>query len=356
LLARDPRSRYVFAIIGFFFFVFLLGSAAAMPRYRDYALGDNFVMVNKLVFVFICWEVLRRRFETAEQKAPLFCVFEGLVFVQSAVVILSFTFNWELFAPYRGARFGYAGLIPAQNEVSGFFVIAFFYFFTRLVSQGRSGIGALATTVAGLMTGTRVLLILPLILVLWVGPRVLRPRVKKSYAWIGAAAMLLAVTAWLARGYLLGRIEQSLAYFEYFLRMGGSPWKVLLGSRLFDVERFADGYLPGFGVINYLFGGHDLAAVSTESDLVDLFIRLGLIGGAVFAALYVRLLWRSGGRRAPTHGLFLVVWLGLAIVSGHVVFSAINGGYLAILLLAFSSAEAPERSQRSLSAQRGGRP
>jgi len=340
LLARELRHWRLFALMASLFVIFVLGSLAAMPSYSDYALVDNFVMINKMLFVFICWHTFRRYFEEPKDRALLFRLFEGVILVQSAVVMLSFAFNWEIFAPYRGARFGYAGLIPAQNEVSGFFVIAFFYYLATLAHSGRGEVGILITVVAGLMTGTRMLLALPLIFLLWIAPRMVGRRVRKSQALAAVGMLFLLVVGWLARDYLYSRVERSVTYFQYFVESRGmSPWLVLLGTRLIAVGNFVNAHLPRFGVANYLLGGHDLTQGSTETDLVDVLIRLGVIGAAVFGVAYVRLLWHAEARRASTHAWFVLVWLGLAVVSGHAVFSAINGGYLAILLLAFASVE-----------------
>ena len=359
LLSRKRQSQYIFAVLLFFFGIFALGTLAALPTYSEYAVFGNFAMINKMLFVFICWETFRRYFSTPRQRRRLFSLFEAIILIQAGVIILSTIFHWDVFQSYGPdhSRFGYKGLMPAQNETAAFFVIAFFYYLWKISHLRRGILPLVITTVAALATGTRVTLIPAALLVLYSAYHVARRRVRVVHLRLLAMLLVVGAAGWVRREQLLASLEGSIEYFAYHIPLGAAqsefsqPVLFFLGARLSKTGGFLSESLARFNWVNYLVGGQDLVRHTFESDLGDVFFRLGLIGGFAFWLLYLRVL--SGGLRGrPLRYLFTVVWLCVAVVAGHLVFSAVNGAYLAILLLAFNSTEYLRPSQRQLLAPR----
>lgn len=347
LLLRISRGLRAWRIMLFLYGVYFLGAIAGLTSLyspAEYEFFENFKDVNKLAFFFICWETYRLYFKTIAAQEQLFKVFEILLLVQSLLIIVSFAFNLDIFAAYyipgEGIRrFGYQGLIPAQNEISGFFLIAFFYFLNKLVYLRKGILEILLTTLAGLLTGTKVTLILPIVLFVYILLWFLRTRIPKTYLALIILFFLAGLMALMAKDYIVERITPTISYFRWQIEHGtlDSELAVFLTGRDYKVRLFLSDILPKYNLLNYLFGGYDRAVYSLEMDVFEVFATFGLIGGVTFYCFYLRVLLSSGGKIDFNQGLFLLVWLGVSATAGHLVFSAINGSYLPVLLLSFAS-------------------
>jgi hypothetical protein len=308
----------------------------------EYHLFDNFKDINKLLFFFVCFEVYCLYFNTEDKQQSLFRVVELLFLVQTLVIIMSFIFDIRLFAAYyrpeRGVwRFGYQGLIPAQNEVSAFFLIAFFYFLAKMVYLKRGLVPLLLVTTGAILTGTKVGLIPAGVLLFYACRWVIRFRVPKAHLMVVGLIIIVAGLALVQFDYIMARIQPTLAYFTYQQQhgFGDSLIGMVTTGRDYKLQVFLRDYLPRFNLLNYLFGGYDRTFYSIEFDVIDVFAMLGLVGGGVFYYYYLKkLLYPLRG--IDSHRLiFIIVWLGVSVSAGHIVFSAINNNYLPVLIMAF---------------------
>ena len=353
LLIYKRKAGIIIAIIVFFYGVFLIGSLATSHNYENYLWFENFSMINKMLFFFIVVQTLRTTFTNQKNRDRLFLVFEYILLLQSIVVILSFLFRIEMFASYRsGIRFGYDGLIPARNEASAFFVIAFFYFLWKFHIQQKGLIQLFLVALAALITGTKVVLVIPIIILMYVTREIIGMKglkLRKQYFFATMIVLSIVTIAFLQSDFIINTITPTLNYYSVRLdKLGFSILDILLSGRHFRTEVFISEFLPRFNFVNYIFGGHDIAKFATESDLVDVFIRLGLIGGSLFFFLYLKFLLPTGQPITFTHLLFVFIWIGISVTAGHIVFSAINGGYLAILVFFISTTIYPIKQQSKL--------
>ena len=350
LVSLPGRNNRIWWFVFWIFGVFVIGSLAAMGAYLNYQWLGNFSIINKMLMLFIAWEAFRQFFRTEAERRRLFRTYEWLVLIQAAVIILSFLFNWKIFAAYIDpssgeiVKFGFQGLIPAQNEISGFFVIAFFFFLWQAAYFRRGWLQLIIIMTAGLFTGTKVCLALPVILAGYLAARwcasLIKGRISISFLILAGIAALLAVLAWIERDVIWERLAPTIAYYTYKTVGQLNNWNlidVVSTGRTFKVKLFLDTYLPRFNVVNYLFGGHDLASFSVETDLFDVLARFGIIGGGVFFIFYISLLLKHANRLGWVQVTFIGLWLGVSMTAGHLIFSAINGCYLAILILLFTS-------------------
>ena len=336
LLIGSPQGRKVYLIYFLFYIIFIIGALATVGYSVQYNWGENFAAVNKVLFFFLCSVVFRLYFRTDSKQRKLFKLYEILIIVQIVAVMAGFIFQLRVFSSYLyEKRFGYKGLIPAVNEASAFFLIAFFYFLWKFECHQQGGICLMATTVAGLITGTKALLILPVILLFYIVKWNMRKRTKKGHLLIGVAFLLLTGVAFLKRDYILSTIQPTITYLSYFVNVERrSYWNVFTSGRGTEVSSFFTDVLPHLNLLNYLFGGID-REFTTETDFVDIIASFGLIGGSVFYFLYLKALFCDNKGRSFTPYFFSVIWCAMSAVAGHFIFSAINGVYLAILLLSF---------------------
>jgi len=336
LLANKRQSIYVFGLSLGLLAIWLLGVVAG-GQINAYNWFENLNMIVKMLFFFSCWEVFRQFFRKESDQVKLFNLYEKIIMLQVLLVIIGFIFRVEFLSSYgQEYRFGYKGLLPARNEVSGFFIIAFFYYLWKLYCTRRGFVQLFVVLVAAFLTGAKAILILPVALVFFLVRLFIRfSRSKVFYSVVGVSVLLVGIVVW-QRGNILERLSPTLEYFSYQLRSGNNPTllSALMSGRIHYALTLLSDLAPG----RLLFGGHDLAVSSTETDLLDVFLLLGIAGVLLFYAFYLRALFFNVRRRfGLIQTLFVLTWLGISTVSGHLVFSAINGPYLAILLLAFSA-------------------
>ena len=345
LLARKRQGFYTLGLYLLIVTIFIVGSlfaVGAVGNLQPYNWFENFNIINKMMFLFISWETLNVYFKSSRDQSRLFRVFEILVILQTLAVLVGFVFKLDFLSSYgQDYKFGYRGFIPARNEVSGFFVISFFYYLCQVVYFKRGILQLIVVTIAGLLTGTKVTLILPAILLLYIARWLLSGRLNKRYFLISLVIVGMVVGGLLYKDYLLSRLEPTISYYTYRLvQLDYSIIDIASSGRSFLLNDFISDYLPRFNPLNIFFGGLDMSYFSTETDLIDVFARLGVIGGFVFYFFYLRvLLYPIRNRIRFTPLVFVITWLGVSVVAGHLVFSAINGIYLAILLLSFALIE-----------------
>ena len=340
-------GRRLGKIILLFYAIFSIGTFSALGMFTEYNFPENFSLVNKFLFFFICWVTFTTIFKRKKDREQLFKVFELIIWIEVITVLLGFILEIDVLSSYGNRRFGYKGLIPAQNEVSGFFLIAFFYYLAKVNYLGKDLLKLIVVTIAGLITGTKVMLALPLVLTLQMFYWLSRSKVNAKYVYIGIALALLLGAAAFYWESILVRLAPTLNYYAYRIANEDYSPFVIVGSsgRLILIEKFIAEYLPRYNLLNILFGGQDLTSFSTETDVIDVFARFGIIGSLAFYILYLKLLVRDVSRVYIVRFLFAIIWLGVSTVAGHLVFSAINGGYLAILLMAFSTMESYQNSE-----------
>jgi uncharacterized membrane protein YhdT len=336
LLANKRQSFYVFGLSLALLAIWLLGSVTS-GQTDAYNWFENLNMIVKMVFFFVCWEIFRQFFQKEAEQVRLFGLYEKIIILQALLIIIGFSFHLELLSSYgQEYRFGYKGLLPARNEVSGFFIIAFFYYLWKLYCTKRGIVELFIILTAAFLTGAKAILILPVALVFFLVRWFLRhPRNKIFYIIVGVSVLLIGIAVW-QRDNILEHLRPSLQYFSYQLESGNNPtfFSALTTGRSEYVQTLLSGLMPG----QLFFGGHDLAVSSTETDLLDVFLFLGITGVLLFYAFYLRALFYNARRRLSfVQILFVLTWLGISTVSGHLVFSAINAPYLAILILAFSA-------------------
>lgn len=339
LLARDRRGLPTLA--GFFFLclVFVSGTLSMASAYSGISsVIENFVMLNKMVFFFISFKVLQLHFANSSDRARLLRLFEVLLVSQAIVIVVAFAFDLRIFAAYPDgqggvARFGYQGLIPAQNEISVFFIIAFFYFAPQVVHRRAALLMLSLVVVAALATGTKVSLLLFPLSIIYIVYWLLRGKTN-AFLYLTGLVCVLLIVGWAARDYILHQLTPTIDFIGYRLNEGYTIIYVLTGGRsalVPDFLRFvSDASLP-----TLLVGGYDQTSRLFEMDVLDVFARLGLIGGVFFYVWYLRTLLPS-----PVTGLtgilFVITLITVSTFAGHVVYSAIAGTYMGILLISLS--------------------
>ena len=226
LLLNKAIRKNVIIFILIFYTIFGIGtlfSIGVLYRLSEYDFLGNFAIVNKMLFFFISWEVYRHYFSRREEIRRFVKLFELLFLTQAVVIIFAFLFNLDILAAYyspaRGVwRFGYQGLIPAQNEIAPFLIIAFFYFLYKAHTTGQDVVKLLIITFAGVLTGTKAVLIILavfiLYLVIWLFP-IIRLIIRRNHLLLFLIILLVIVpVSVIGYDHLKSRLIVTIDYFS----------------------------------------------------------------------------------------------------------------------------------------------
>jgi hypothetical protein len=311
-------------------------------------IARNIIAIAKITFVFICWAVIKNYIDADYKAEKLFKVYETIVIIFSLVLFLVFFLKIEKNLAYTGSkRFGIQGLIPAINEVSGFLLIASFYFLNKyfLVKRSSKNLFLLIIVVlASMLAGTKACLIFIPISVIVYFVRYLRSRISiKRTSVVVFVFFIVLVIVGINRNMLLKQIANTRRYFigQYKLREEKlkftSPFEtylsLLLSGRDIKLKNFIIEIGKKWTSINYLIGGWNYTSYSVEMDCFDLFALVGFVGLTIYVVIYIKLLWGEDRGRCFFVYFPTSIWLVVSFFGGHLIFSAINAIYLSVFLL-----------------------
>jgi len=302
----------------------------------------NIVIINKIVFVFICGGVVLAYFKDVRDRKQLFKYYEWLVLIESFIVVMGFIFKISLFASYDPAiRFGYKGIIPAQNEATGFFIIAVFYFANKFFHLESSNINLYKLVLvlfAGMLTGTKGCVIFIPIIICGYLLKYFRVGFYLKKLVCLLPVIVLIYVKW---DFILSQVMVSIGYLQGQLSSLESSSDLLINptitmlisGRNLKFLYFSNYIRRHWTIINYLFGGFNVFKCSLEVDPLDVFALFGMVGFLVFYLNYFKIL----GFRI--HGMpfnvfyFIAIWTVVSFTGGHLVYSAINAMYLSVFIL-----------------------
>lgn len=330
LLFKFREIPQFFARTGFLLACFAVSMIAGWVISPNYAWGENLVIFNKLLWLFLCWYVFKTYLKNPQKQAALFQLYEWIIFIQGVSVFLGFLLKIPAFASYGVNRFGYKGLLPAQNETSIFYLIAFFYCVVQVSRHGRGKLLLLITSIAAAMTGTKVgfgilVLLVFFVIFFW---SVRYPKIAWRFlVGIALATLLIFVN----REAVYERISPTIVLFSSRAKAGQSLPSLITSGRL-ELLSYPRDALKKYPFI-ILTGGYDISEQPVEMDPVDIFLGFGLVSAITYyhwllAIIIVRPV------RFDIKLLFAFTLLVVSTFSGHFAYSAIGGTYCAIMLLA----------------------
>ncbi len=328
--ARDKRfTKQYIIIICFGMFFFISNMVIIINKGNNFQF-ESFVILNKYLFFIVLSMVFLDREHDKSFKERIKQLLTYYMLFNSLLIIVAFAFDIKLFASYDGNqnRFGYKGLIPAQNETTGvyFFGLAFLFRQYFRFNHG-SGVILLICSFAALLIGTKGCWIS---LILISGYHLVKYRPKLSFGIILPIASVFFIFYGIP--FLLYLYNNYLTYFIHFVEKSGQPWYyIALSGRNIKSELAFAKIGEEWTMINYVLGGTNLKLINTETDFIDGYFLLG-IGFIFYIIYYARMFLRTYDN--DTIFLFFVYMI-LAATGGHLIYSAIVPLFL--LMYSFSS-------------------
>lgn len=318
--------------VEFLLLLLLLTCVTAIGHYHYYEITkgnyDYKESIN-LFFKYIFTFVIFYSFIDIDKKSfsGILKIYELIIIINCILAISGLFFKIEFLKSYvwQWYRFGYNGLIYAQNESTQFYFLALVYATQLAFVQKKKLWFFTLVVIASLLCGTKALLIIDVSLFLFIA--LTYGNTKQKIALI---FLLIFVVSSIS---IILYTDSFRQYTDIFIRIYNEHGLLtMLLSHRDLLFQFRFPYVTGqWEILNYLFGGHDITRNLIELDYIDLFLYFGVIGTLIFIWMQCFTIF-SEFRKTPLHVYFVLTYIGISFLAGHFLASAVNSLYLVLLV------------------------
>lgn len=312
----------------YFLIAFLLGQYFLSINFPELLFFENFNTLFKYLFPFIIFLIAIEVINYKKYPSLIFKYYRLILTINSLFIILGFLFKIEVFNTYDGPwRFGYDGLIFAQNEATYVFIFAVTTVYYRRFYLNINESFFWIVLLPSLLVATKgVYLYLVLLLLFHVFKRV-------SLKNILTFGITFLVLGYFSFSTAINKIfMNSYNIFIYMYDQGGI-WNALLSGR----NQYIDSKLTPlifeqWSIPNFLFGGQDVVSHYIEMGFIDLFLFFGLFGFILYLYIFYSIFKMVPFQK--DFKIFFGICLFLIIATaGHFFESGIAGLHFIFLIL-----------------------
>ncbi|KIF82722.1 O-antigen ligase family protein [Noviherbaspirillum autotrophicum] len=155
--------------------------------------------------------------------------------------------------------------------------------------------------------------------------------------------VFLAIIALIASSeYWMPLFDVAIERWQFFFEVASGSAEFLTSGRIDRVGDFAK-WLDRSSFFQLLFGAGQLgdgALETFENDLLDLIYISGFFGVLVYLvwigwlAMSVRQFWMNGNDEGRFSAFMMALFLGISVIAGHVIYSAMLAPFIALITLA----------------------
>lgn len=314
---------------------FLIGQYFLSLKFKELDFIENVNTLFKYLFPFIFFFLVSDIKKLKVHPKSLIPVYKKIIGLNNVLLLIGFALGIPFLTTYTGPwRFGYDGLIFAQNEATFVFIFAITTFYYRRFYLKKKEIFFWVTLIPSLLVATKGLYLYMLLLMLFhLFIRV--PLVKLVPALVGFVGIGYFIFSKVINRIILNSYE----VFMYMYKKGGLLYALLSGRDTFIYSKFIPLINDNWTFPNYLFGGQDVREFYIEMGFFDLFLFFGVIGGLLYLYIFYKIYNLIPFERK--FKLFFGVSLFLIIsAAGHFFESGIAGiHFLFMLLIIYFSAK-----------------
>jgi len=297
--------------------------------FNDLTFGDNFygnlVFLGRYLFVFSICLVYYYEF-TPKTKIKLYQVYEAIVMLNCAFILVGVVFDIPLFKTYNN-RFGYNGVFMAPSISTFFYALALTYFTHCFITQRKKIIQLIVVSIVCFLVGTKALVLFFLL----TAAHVFFCTKMYKNRWFYIISGFLLVLALIFKSYVIS-VFSSL--FRVPLRVY-REYDLITALTSYRNWRLRDNFLPvieeKWGALNYLFGGTDFTLYRVEFEIFDVFLFFGIVGTSLYLWFYFKHIVLF--KKLTSFGAVQIIFLFLiALLSGTFFNNAPVALYLLIVL------------------------
>lgn len=311
---------------------------------QDYL--ETILVMIKYVYVFFVYYLVKNIIDSAPRLEGIAKTLDISFGIYVFFIFLGLATGNDMFRSYVDIRPGYKGIIYAQNETTGFMLLAVLWFFVRAYEKRRAWFWLFVVTFASFVVGTKGLLIgVPVLLA---ALAVVSFRLGKAvFAMIfsGIAVFMAGEWAYQNLPAFNDAVGQFFGYMTYHFEHSDndSLFALLISGRNEKVAYLINTVMTQ-SPWNLLIGGAPIGGYLSESDPVDISAAFGFPFLLLYAFLYWRMFFFEVAKRTWARrmlGMFFLVWIITAVAGGHILCSAVCAPFLACIV-AYVQIRAPE--------------
>ena len=307
---------------------FLIGQYFLSLRFKDLLFFENFNTLFKYFFPLIISLIALNIINSEQNPTTLFKYYRLIIILNSCLLSLGFLFNIEVLSTYSGPwRFGYDGLIFAQNEASYIFIFAITTVYFRRFYLNIKEFFFWIVLIPSIIVATKaVYLFLILLLLFHVYKRI-------SLKNLLAFGVFTNVFGYFLFSSAINKIFiNSYNVFMYMYEKEGLWGALLSGRGAYISEKLKPLIFEYWSIPNFIFGGQDVVSHYIEMGFIDLFLFFGIFG----SILYLYIFYSIFKMIAFPRDFKLFFGISLAIIvatAGHFFESGIAGLHFIFLLI-----------------------
>ena len=298
-------------------------------NFESSSIMQSFIIYNKVIYILFLIIFFIDYSPYTEFISSIKKYFDIFFIINNTIIIFSFLFSIDYFLSYslQYPRFGYKGLIPAANEVTGVYFFGLcLYFRDRIKFGNKQSFLFYSTILSALLTGTKgawisVILISSYYLIKYHRKYLLFiiiPSFTSIIVFTGISSFI-----W----------KEYLSYFHWFIfKSDMNLFSVLISGRDRLIMETIDELTGNLPYINFIFGGADLSWIYTETDIVDLYLLLGIFILPLLFTIYKIFLIND---QSIDNKIMFLFFLLLSAAGGHLLTSAIIPVYLLIYIFTY---------------------
>lgn len=324
---RKQKATIIFAVL-LLLGSFLIGQFFLSLSFKELDFAENFSTLFKYLFPFIFYLLAIDVISSDKYPVMLLKYYKIIISINSLIIVLGTIFSITFLKTYKGIhRFGYDGLIFAQNEASFIFIFAITTVYYRRFYLGIKEKFFWIVLLPSLIVATKAVYVF--IILLFFFHIIKRVPLKRILAF-GISIFVL--------GYILFSTTindifiNSYQVFMYELNRGGLLHALLSGRDAFIKDKLEPLIFEHWSFPNIIFGGQDVVAHYIEMGLFDLFLFFGLFGAIIYVFFFYSL-FKLIQFKKDFKIFFGLSLLAIVATAGHFFESGIAGIHFIFLLL-----------------------
>ena len=328
LITLKKSKAYFLLAIFLLSVCFLIGQLFLGLSFTEINFMENVSTLFKYFFPLILYLLAIDIIAYDRYPQPLLKAYKGVLTINSALILIGFFSGNKFLQTYPGIfRFGYDGLILAQNEASFIFIFAIATVYYSRFYLKINEYFFWIILIPSLIVATKAVYLF--IVLLFVFHLIKRVSLKKLLTY---GASLLTFGYLLFYSFVNKILINSYDVFIYGYNRGGLLYALLSGRDLFFKLKLKPLLFEHWSVPNLFFGGQDVIAHYIEMGFIDLFLFFGIIGFSIYLYIYYRLFTLFPFNRDFKIFFGLTLFLIIA-TAGHFFESGIVGVHFIFILL-----------------------
>lgn len=307
---------------------FLIGQYSLSLSYDEMDFVENANTHFKYLFIFIFFLLVIdiRKLDTL--PPVIINIYKLILTINGFLIIVGMVLKIPWLNTYNSKwRFGYDGLILAQNEASFIYIFALTFVYYRRFFQKKNELFFWIVVIPSLLVATKAVYLYIILLVLF--HIFFKLPFKQAISFVLGGAII---------GYLILRttinkiLVNAYEFFMFMYRRDGLLHAVLSGRNEFIDKKLVPLITEHWTIFNFLFGGQDVISHYIEMGIFDLILFFGIIGSLLYLYAFFKM-FRLLDFNRKFKIFFAISLFFIIATAGHFFESGIAGIHFIMLLL-----------------------